>query len=101
MAFPLTAVLVPNSRLSDPNVDIKEARECTLMLYDPVRDQFVGDKDNKIALEIDLTTPLAYMWSHTDLDRYRADRPLRPSTLWKCGQLASAEAVRARQDPGR
>ena len=35
MAFPLTAFLVPNSRLSDPNVDIKEARECTLELFDP------------------------------------------------------------------
>ena len=48
------------------------------MLYDPVRDQFVGDKDNKIALEIDLTTPLAYMWSRTDLDRYRWTGLLRP-----------------------
>ncbi len=78
MAFPLTAVLVPNSRLSDPNVDIKEARECTLKLFDPVHDQDVPDEPNKIALEIDLTTPLAYMWSHTDLDRYRWTGLLRP-----------------------
>ena len=39
MAFPLTAFLVPNSRLSDANVDVNEARECTLWLYDPVRDR--------------------------------------------------------------
>ena len=78
MAFPLTAFLVPNSRLSDPNVDIKEARECTLQLYDPVKTQFKGDGANKINLEIDLTTPLAYMWSHTDLDRYRWTGLLRP-----------------------
>ena len=78
MAFPLTAFLVPNSRLSDPNVDIKEARECTLKLYDPVRDRDVGDESNKIALEVDLTTPLAYMWSRTDLDRYRWTGLLRP-----------------------
>jgi pimeloyl-ACP methyl ester carboxylesterase len=90
MAFPLTAFLVPNSRLSDPNVDIKEARECTLKLYDPVRNptvgdeagksavQAVGEESNKIALEIDLTTPLAYMWSRTDLDRYRWTGLLRP-----------------------
>jgi pimeloyl-ACP methyl ester carboxylesterase len=78
MAFPLTAFLVPNSRLSDPNVDIKEARECTLELYDPVKTQFKGDGANKINLEIDLTTPLAYMWSHTDLDRYRWTGLLRP-----------------------
>ena len=78
MAFPLTAFLVPNSRLSDPNVDIKEARECTLKLYDPVHDHDVGEESNKIALEIDLTTPLAYMWSRTDLDRYRWTGLLRP-----------------------
>ncbi len=78
MAFPLTAFLVPNSRLSDPNVDIKEARECTLQLFDPVRRQFVGESPNRIALEIDLTTPLAYMWSRTDLDRYRWSGFLRP-----------------------
>ena len=78
MAFPLTAFLVPNSRLSDPNVDIKEARECTLKLYDPVRNQIVGEDADKIALEIDLTTPLAYMWSRTDLDRYRWTGLLRP-----------------------
>ena len=37
MAFPLTAFLVPNSRLNDANVNVNEARECTLWLYDPVR----------------------------------------------------------------
>jgi pimeloyl-ACP methyl ester carboxylesterase len=78
MAFPLTAFLVPNSRLTDPNVDIREARECTLALYDPVRKQTVGEGSSEIALEIDLTTPLAYMWSHTDLDRYRWTGLLRP-----------------------
>ena len=31
-----------------------------------------------IALETDLTTPLAYMWSRTDLDRYRWTGLLRP-----------------------
>jgi pimeloyl-ACP methyl ester carboxylesterase len=78
MAFPLTAFLVPNSRLSDPNVDLKEARECTLQLFDPVKRQFIGSDANKINLEIDLTTPLAYMWSRTDLDRYRWTGLLRP-----------------------
>ena len=31
-----------------------------------------------LALEVDLTTPLAYMWSRTDLDRYRWTGLLRP-----------------------
>jgi hypothetical protein len=77
MAFPLTAFLVPNSRLRDPNVDIKEARECTLWLLDPVWNRTVGESP-RLALEIDLTTPLAYMWSRTDLDRYRWTGLLRP-----------------------
>ncbi len=78
MAFPLTAFLVPNSRLKDPNVDVKEARVCTLQLIDPVKQRTVGAKPNLIALETDLTTPLAYMWSRTDLDRYRWTGLLRP-----------------------
>jgi hypothetical protein len=78
MAFPLTAFLAPNSRLRDPNVDVKEARECTLWLIDPVRQRKVGDSSNALALEVDLTTPLAYMWSRTDLDRYRWTGLLRP-----------------------
>jgi len=87
MAFPLTGFLVPNSRLKDPNVDLTKARECTLLLIDPVRQRTVGPRSedvppgqarNVVALEIDLTTPLAYMWSRTDLDRYRWSGLLRP-----------------------
>ncbi len=87
MAFPLTGFLVPNSRLRDANVDANGARECTLLLIDPVRQRTVGPRPedippgqprNVIALEIDLTTPLAYMWSRTDLDHYRWSGLLRP-----------------------
>ncbi len=78
MAFPLTAFLVPNSRLRDPTEQVDEVRKCTLELIDPVRRRTVGDAPNLIALETDLTTPLAYMWSRTDLDRYRWSGLLRP-----------------------
>jgi pimeloyl-ACP methyl ester carboxylesterase len=78
MAFPLTAFLVPNSRLKDPNVDVNEARVCTLQLIDPVRQRTVGQRPNVLAIETDLTTPLAYMWSRTDLDHYRWSGLLRP-----------------------
>jgi pimeloyl-ACP methyl ester carboxylesterase len=71
MAFPLTAFLVPNSRLRDPGEDVNAARRCTLELVDPVKHRAVGQPLNLIALETDLTTPLAYMWSQTDLERYR------------------------------
>ena len=82
MAFPLTAFLVPNSRLRDPNVDVEKARVCTLLLFDPVQVQTYGRRirptGNWPLARIDLTTPLAYMWSHTDLDRYRWSGLMRP-----------------------
>jgi hypothetical protein len=78
MAFPLTAFLVPNSRLRDSSETVDEARKCTLELKDPVRERVVGEPPGAIALEIDLTTPLAYMWSRTDLDHYRWSGLLRP-----------------------
>ncbi len=78
MGFPLTAFLTPNSRLRDPNVDVRQARECTLELIDPVQRRTVGRGKTVLALESDLTTPLAYMWSRTDLDHYRWSGLLRP-----------------------
>jgi len=78
MAFPLTAFLTPNSRLRDAVADVRDARECTLVLYDPVQTRTVGIPPNVLALETDLTTPLAYMWSRSDLDRYRWSGLLRP-----------------------
>ena len=78
MAFPLTAFLVPNSRLRDSGETVDEARKCTLELMDPVRERAVGQPPNAIALETDLTTPLAYMWSRTDLERFRWSGLLRP-----------------------
>jgi hypothetical protein len=78
MAFALTAFMVPNSRLRDPGENVDEVRKCTLALVDPVRQRTVGRTPNLIALETDLTTPLAYMWSRTDLDRFRWSGLLRP-----------------------
>ncbi len=77
MAFPLTAFLVPNSKLQKGNVNVDEPRECTLELVDPVRVHSVGNAP-ALALESDLSTPLAYMWAHTDLSKYRWSGLLRP-----------------------
>ncbi len=76
MAFPLTAFLVPNSRLRATNADLP--RECSLMLIDPVRTRTVGPRASALPVESDLTTPLAYMWSKTDLNHYRWTGLLRP-----------------------
>ena len=78
IAFPLTAYLVPTSRLRDPNLDPGKPRECTLQLIDPVRVRSVGPH---IPVESDLTTPLGYMWSGTDLNRFRWTGLLRPGEV--------------------
>jgi pimeloyl-ACP methyl ester carboxylesterase len=78
MAFPLTAFLVPNSRLHDPKAEIAPPRDCRLQLVDPVRHPVVGPPTGSIAVEANLSTPLAYMWSRTDLDRYRWTGLFRP-----------------------
>lgn len=76
MAFPLTAFLVPNSRLRDDAGQVDEPRECTLKLVDPIKVHMVGNPP--LPVEADLTTPLAYMWSRTDLNRYRWSGLFRP-----------------------
>lgn len=78
MAFALTAYLVPSSRLRDSSMDQRESRVCTLNLIDPIRQQTVGPDPFQLPMEIDLTTPLAYMWSRTDLERYRWAGLMRP-----------------------
>jgi pimeloyl-ACP methyl ester carboxylesterase len=81
MAFPLTAFLRPNSRLRDPSNDVDDVRACTLDLLDPVQIRSVRLGDAALAVEADLTTPLAYMWSRTDLSRYRWTGLLRPGKV--------------------
>ena len=71
MTFPLTAFLVPNTSLRDEHADVTAPRECTLQLVDPIMVRSVGPPGTPMAVECDLTTPLAYMWSRTDLNRYR------------------------------
>src|SRR5260370_9992484 len=78
MAFPLTAFLVPISRLRDPNANVDQPRECILELVDPVNIPRVGAPPADLPVEADLTTPLAYMWSRTDLNRYRWHGPFHP-----------------------
>jgi pimeloyl-ACP methyl ester carboxylesterase len=77
MAFPLTAVLRPTKSLREV-VDPDAVRECTIDLMDPVQTRAEGNGADAIGLEADLTTPLAYMWSRTDLSRYRWSGLFRP-----------------------
>lgn len=73
-AFPLTAVLLPDQRIRD--LKEGEARRCTIDLVDPIQNRAVGPE--AVPLEADVTMPLAYMWSRTDLSRFRWTGLLRP-----------------------
>ena len=74
MAFPLTAFLRPPSKLG---AETATDGEYTLDLVDPLQVNQVGTTP-PMMLETDLTTPLAYMWSKTDLTKYRWSGLLRP-----------------------
>ena len=83
MAFPLTAFIRPPSRLHPEPAPAVAAGEApgawpsmTVELVDPVRERAVGEPP--MPTESDLTTPLAYMWSHSDLSRFRWTGLLRP-----------------------
>lgn len=75
MAFPLTAFVTPISKFR-PVARGKENRELTFDLIDPLRTRTVGNPS--IPVESDLTTPLAYMWSRSDMNRFRWTGLLRP-----------------------
>ncbi len=81
MAFPLTAFLRPDSRLRDPAAQVDQVRACTLYLVDPVELRSVVQGSLTLPIEADLTTPLAYMWSRTDLSKYKWRGFLRPGTV--------------------
>ncbi|WZO99731.1 hypothetical protein EP7_001343 [Isosphaeraceae bacterium EP7] len=79
MAFPLTAIIQPNSRLKDTDEsEVEQLRECTLKLVDPLVYRTFGIESSKLVVESDLTTPLAYMWSRTDLAKFRWTGLLKP-----------------------
>lgn len=96
MAFPLTATLDLQARLKD-HVQADPEWDFTLDLLDPVRTRVVGDSTSPLSLEIDHTTPLAYMWSRTDLRRYSYQGLLRPGTV---GERAGLMLLRP-YEPGK
>jgi pimeloyl-ACP methyl ester carboxylesterase len=84
MAFPLTAFVTPPSKLREPARG-DENRELTLELVDPLKTRTVGLP--KMPIESDLTTPLAYMWSRSDLNRSRWTGLLRPGKADRAGLM--------------
>ena len=99
MAFPLTAFLTPNSRLRDPGVGVNQPRECTLELIDPIREHKKGTPPAEFSVEADFTTPLAYMWSRTDLNRFRFTGLFRPGKAMDRANLVLLRPYEPRKIP--
>ncbi len=82
MAFPLTAFLRPTSKLACPEIEDRgPCRTCVLDLVDPVHYRSVGKPPQVLAIESDLSTPLAYMWSQTEWETLGWKGLLRPEEL--------------------
>jgi len=73
MGFPLTAFVTPPSKL---RANPAPGGELVVELVDPLRTRNVGEPP--MPIESDLTTPLAYMWSRSDLSRFGWTGLLRP-----------------------
>ncbi len=75
MGFPLTAFIRPPSKLRPERTG---PAELVVDLVDPLRTRTV--EGSTMPTESDLTTPLAYMWSRSDLNRFRWTGLLRPGS---------------------
>lgn len=85
-AFPLTAFMHPKSRIDAAALKNSE-EEFVVELIDPIHYRQVGtDPAALLPLEFDLTTPLAYMWSKSDVFR-TADKE-KIANLIKPGDLS-------------
>ena len=100
MAFPLTAVLRPTRPLSElTDRDVEAIRACTIDLVDPLEKRTIGEGVDAIAIEADITTPLAYMWSRTDLNQYRWSGLFRPGVESKRSGLIAIRPYEAHKIP--
>ncbi|MFM7130932.1 MAG: esterase/lipase family protein [bacterium] len=101
VAFPLTAFIHPKSRLEhQPEKAADE--EFVIELIDPIRFRMVGsDPKSLLPLEFDLTTPLAYMWSYSDL--FHGSDKDKVSNLIKPGDLSQKSGLKLLRpyEPGK
>lgn len=79
-AFPLTAVLRPQSRLRGNTEQVDDAREVTLDLVDTVKWQTLKDRPD-VTIEADISVPLAYMFSRGNLRRVGWAGMFRPAAV--------------------
>jgi pimeloyl-ACP methyl ester carboxylesterase len=76
-SFPVTAFF----RFDGTLADLAQGRVGQLELYNPLTVQVVEVRGRSVPLETDLTTPLAYFLSNTDLDNFKYTGFLHPDKV--------------------
>jgi pimeloyl-ACP methyl ester carboxylesterase len=77
VSFPVTAIF----RFEGTLADLSTQRAGRLELYNPLSVQRIQIEDSLVPLETDLTTPLAYFLSKTDLEEVELAGFFRPDSL--------------------
>jgi pimeloyl-ACP methyl ester carboxylesterase len=77
VSFPVTAIF----RFEGSLADLDTQRAGRLELYNPLHVQRIQIADRSVPLETDLTTPLAYFLSRTDLEEVELRGFFRPDSL--------------------
>lgn len=83
LSFPVTAFLRPLSRINPATGQAAARNQCVLELYDPLASSETLVAGQRVPLESDLTTPLAYFLSKSELSNTATLAMLRPDDLLK------------------
>jgi pimeloyl-ACP methyl ester carboxylesterase len=81
LSFPVTAFLRPISRAGPTDGSAVVHNQCSLELYDPLCSDATIVAGQRVPIESDLTTPLAYFLSRTELSNVATVGLLRPNDL--------------------
>ena len=68
LSFPVTAFLRPQSRIDPETGQVAAHNQCVLELYDPLSSDETWVAGQRVPLESDLTTPLAYFLSNPGMN---------------------------------
>ncbi len=95
MSFPVTAFLRPVSKIDPATGQIAARNQCVLELYDPLTTNEIAIAGQRVPLESDLTTPLAYFLSRPEmnLESFATKGLLHPEQLLEIPQPGVRAAV--------
>ena len=81
LSFPVTAFIRPLSKIDPATGQAVVQNQCVLELYDPLNDAETVVAGQRVPLECDLTTPLAYFLSKSEISNVATIGLLRPKDL--------------------